>query len=195
MNRRAAPRLRPMLDRLEGRIVLSSLPIAPAAAIGPAMVAQGPRASEPVLTANTYARVMKQIDWAFDDYKGRHSGLTSLANDAAYLVSAAVLPSPTPNTSQNGSSSDVLTDGQGDGVALEDGLRKAVDHLPFGQARVAPLIVRAWGDGGMTPENSSLYRDRFKTMVRQYVAQGLQDRQFAWSGPHRPALAAGRTTH
>jgi hypothetical protein len=187
MARRKAPRLRPTLDHLEGRIALSAIP--PAAEVAP----PARRAPTPSLTSANYGRVMKQIDWAFDDYKGRHQAAKTIANLASDVVTTLVTPNST--TDPNPRILDFGPSDRGDGVALEDRLREAVDRLPYGHTRVAPLIVQAWGIGGMTPENSSLFRDRFKAMVRHYVAGGLKDGSFTWSGPvpHLPAGPAGST--
>jgi hypothetical protein len=180
-----------MLDQLEGRVVLSSLATVPT--VGAAQVRE---TSLPVLTTTTYHRVMRQIDWAFSEYKGGHqvlhSTLNALSSVANYLVTGAPAPED-PNPNEN--STDVVIDGRGDGVALEARLRKAVDQLPYGNARVVPQIIQVWGGGGMTPENSSLYRDRFKTMVRHYIAGGLDGRQFSWigSGSDRPTDRPAKT--
>ncbi len=80
-----------------------------------------------------------------------------------------------------------IMDGQGDGVHLEDGLRKAVDQLPYGDARAAPLIVKAWGSGGLSPGNADFYRDHFKAMVRHYISDGIDSGEFIMvPGAHHP---------
>jgi hypothetical protein len=174
MGRHASRRLRPRLESLEVREVLStSVP----AAVAPIEI--------PIAT---YNGTFTKIEAAFRAFEGPYDDtLNAIGNFASSLVSAVISPSSAndPNSDSSDDSS-TIAGSKGDGAALQGRLQTAISKLPNGLTEANALINQTFYYGGLTPGNAEYFKSNLTAMLKRYISVGIKRGEFVlvWPGQH-----------